>query len=166
MAGPPPLQGLKVLEFAGLAPGPFAGLLLADAGADVLRIDRVTRRNASNTSDGTDSTTAPDMLTRHKRSITVDLKTAGGVRLVKELARTADVIIEPFRPGVMERLGIGPEECHARNPALVFGRMTGWGQDGPYAHTAGHDITYLAISGALHMIGEPGRKPVPQSLTP
>ena len=163
MAGPPPLQGLKVLEFAGLAPGPFAGLLLADAGADVLRIDRVTRRNASNTSDGTDSSTAPDMLTRHKRSITVDLKSASGVRLVKELARTADVIIEPFRPGVMENLGLGPETLCAddANPRLVYGRMAGFRRDGRYAAMAGHDINYLAVSGALSLLGRAGQKPHP-----
>ncbi|KAI0166825.1 CoA-transferase family III [Hypoxylon sp. FL1284] len=153
MAGPPPLQGLKVLEFAGLAPGPFAGLLLADAGAKVLRIDRHAA--------GDSAAPTPDMLTRHKSSIAVDLKSADGVRLVSELAKTADVIIDPFRPGVLEKLGLGPDVLCAANPGLIYGRMTGFRRDGKYATMAGHDINYLAVSGVLSLLGRSGEKPHP-----
>ncbi|GAW27227.1 putative alpha-methylacyl- racemase [Rosellinia necatrix] len=158
-AGPPPLQGIKVLEFAGLAPGPFAGLLLADAGADVLRIDRAV--------PGALPVPVPaeggDNLTRRKASIAVDLKAAGGVALVRELARQADVVIDPFRPGVLERLGLGPDVLlQARvNPRLIYGRMTGFRRDGRYAAMAGHDINYLAVSGVLSMLGRAGEKPQP-----
>ncbi|KAI0840003.1 CoA-transferase family III [Hypoxylon sp. FL0890] len=152
MVGPPPLQGLKVLEFAGLAPGPFTGMLLADAGAKVLRIDRHT--------PGVEAPT-PDMLTRHKSSIAVDLKSPNGVRLIKELAKDADIIIDPFRPGVLEKLGLGPEILCAINPRLIYGRMTGFRRDGHYALMAGHDINYLAVSGVLSLLGRSGEKPHP-----
>ncbi|OTB07750.1 hypothetical protein M426DRAFT_228565 [Hypoxylon sp. CI-4A] len=152
MVGPPPLQGLKVLEFAGLAPGPFAGLLLADAGAKVLRIDRKT---------GNAQASAPDMLARHKSSIVVDLKSSDGVKLVKELVKGTDVIVDPFRPGVLEKLGLGPEVLCALNPRLIYGRMTGFRRDGKYASMAGHDINYLAISGVLSLLGRSDEKPHP-----
>jgi alpha-methylacyl-CoA racemase len=148
-----PLQGLKVVEMAGIGPISFAGMMLADLGAEVTRIERPSR--------GGLAWGASPVLDRGRRARQVDLKSAAGVEEVLALVDSAEVLIEGFRPGVMERLGLGPEECLSRNPALVYGRMTGWGQSGRYAHTAGHDITYLAISGALHMIGEPDRKPVP-----
>ncbi|KAJ4167817.1 hypothetical protein NW754_011633 [Fusarium falciforme] len=154
MAGPTPLHGIKVLEFAGLAPGPFAGMLLADGGASVLRIDRA---------QGTSARAVPteDMLARHKASITVDLKSPRGVALIKRLASQADVIIDPFRPGVLEKLGLGPDELCALNPKLIYGRMTGFRRDGKYALMAGHDINYLAVSGVLGMLGREGEKPHP-----
>ncbi|RSL97702.1 Isopenicillin N epimerase component 2 [Fusarium oligoseptatum] len=154
MAGPTPLHDIKVLEFAGLAPGPFAGMLLADAGASVLRIDRA---------QGTSARAVPteDMLARHKASITVDLKSPRGVALVKRLASRADVIIDPFRPGVLEKLGLGPDVLCALNPRLIYGRMTGFRRDGKYALMAGHDINYLAVSGVLGMLGREGEKPHP-----
>ncbi len=145
-----PLTGIKVLEFAGLGPGPFAGTLLSDLGADVLRIER---KGASD----------PDPKrfdARGRRAIEVDLKTAEGISLCLDLAEKAEILFEGNRPGVMERLGLGPDAVLARNPAIVYGRMTGWGQSGPYAHTAGHDINYLALTGALHAIGT-AEKPVP-----
>ncbi|KAI1458386.1 CoA-transferase family III [Annulohypoxylon moriforme] len=150
MVGPPPLQGLNVLEFAGLAPGPFAGLLLADAGANVLRVDR----HAS-------SAPTADLLTRHKSSIVVNLKSPNGVDVIKELAKSTDIIIDPFRPGVLEKLGIGPEVLRAINPRLIYGRMTGFRRDGRYASMAGHDINYLAVSGVLSRLGRSGDKPHP-----
>ena len=148
-----PLQGVKVVEMAGIGPISFAGMMLADLGAEVTRIQRPTK--------GVVAWGASPVLDRGREAREVDLKTPAGVEEVLGLIAGAEVLIEGFRPGVMERLGLGPDECLARNPALVYGRMTGWGQSGRYAHTAGHDITYLAISGALHMVGEPGRKPVP-----
>jgi alpha-methylacyl-CoA racemase len=148
-----PLQDLKVVEMAGIGPISFAGMMLADLGAEVTRIERPSR--------GGLAWGASPVLDRGRHARQVDLKTAAGLEEVLALVDSAEVLIEGFRPGVMERLGLGPEECLGRNPALVYGRMTGWGQSGRYAHTAGHDITYLAISGALHMIGEPDRKPVP-----
>ncbi|KAI8961570.1 CoA-transferase family III [Daldinia sp. FL1419] len=153
MVGPPPLQGLKVLEFAGLAPGPYAGLCLADAGAKVLRIDRPA--------SGSQAVPAPDMLTRHKSSIAVDLKSSDGVKVIKELAKTADVIIDPFRPGVLEKLGLGPQVLCATNPRLIYGRLTGYRRDGKYSRMAGHDINYLAVSGVLSLLGQSGEKPHP-----
>ncbi|KAI1131940.1 CoA-transferase family III domain-containing protein [Nemania abortiva] len=159
MVGPPPLQGLKVLEFAGLAPGPFAGLLLADAGADVLRIDRAVPGKTH--TPGVEPPLGGDNLTRHKSSIAVDLKAPAGVALIKELARTADVIIDPFRPGVLEKLGLGPDVLLEVNPRLIYGRMTGFRRDGKYAAMAGHDINYLAVSGVLSMLGRRGDKPHP-----
>ena len=164
MVGPPPLQGLKALEFAGLAPAPFAGMLLADAGADVLRIDRAIPGNSGTATAGNDgSGTAQDLLSRRKRSIAVNLKSADGIRLVKELARTADIVIEPFRPGVMEKLGLGPDVLCAEdaNPRLIYGRMAGFRRDGRYASMAGHDINYLAVSGTLSLLGRAGQKPHP-----
>lgn len=147
-----PLAGVRVLELAGLAPGPFAGMMLADHGADVLRVDRVK--------SVTDQPRT-DVMDRGKHSIGLDLKSPEGVAAFKELARNADVVIEVFRPGVAERLGIGPDDLHAINPRLIYGRMTGWGQDGPLAPTAGHDIDYIAISGILSMLGREGEKPTP-----
>ena len=156
-----PLAGVRVIEVAGIGPGPFAAMLLADLGADVLRVDRAQ-------SVGPDAANAAnadrphwDLLNRGRRSIGVDLKNPDGVGTVLRLVESADALIEGFRPGVAERLGIGPEDCWARNPKLVFGRMTGWGQDGPYANAAGHDINYIALAGALHPIGRAGQPPVP-----
>jgi alpha-methylacyl-CoA racemase len=149
-----PLSGLKVVELAGLAPGPFACTVLADLGADVIRVDRAK--------PGADVLRVPgDPLTRGRRTIGVDTKTPDGVELVLKLVETADVLIEGFRPGVAERMGLGPEHVHARNPRLVYGRMTGWGQDGPMATAAGHDINYIGIAGALEPIGRAGERPVP-----
>jgi alpha-methylacyl-CoA racemase len=154
-----PLHGLKVVELAGIGPGPFAAMLLADLGADVVRVDRA--------GPGSPLTVDPrfDLLNRGKRSIAADLKQDRGRELVLALAERADALIEGYRPGVAERLGIGPAAALARNPKLVYGRMTGWGQDGPLAGSAGHDITYLAVSGALHPIGRAGGPPqVPANL--
>jgi alpha-methylacyl-CoA racemase len=149
-----PLSGLKVVELAGLAPGPFATMILADLGADVVRVDRAT--------PGADVLGIPaDPLARGRRSIGVNTKTPEGVELVLKLCDTADVLIEGFRPGVAERIGLGPDVVHARNPRLVYGRMTGWGQDGPLATAAGHDINYVGIAGALEPIGRAGERPVP-----
>ncbi|KAH8166351.1 hypothetical protein CIB48_g1909 [Xylaria polymorpha] len=159
MVGPPPLEGLKVLEFAGLAPGPFAGLLLADAGASVLRIDRAIAGQTH--APGVSAPPGADNLTRHKASIAVDLKSSSGVALVKELAKTADVIIDPFRPGVLEKLGLGPDVLAQVNPRLIYGRMTGFRRDSKYAAMAGHDINYLAVSGVLSMLGRRNAKPHP-----
>jgi alpha-methylacyl-CoA racemase len=148
-----PLHGVRVIELVGLGPGPFAAMMLADMGADVLRIDRIPARPPRGASR--------DVLARSRPSAGVDLKHRDGVATVLELCERADVLIEGFRPGVMERLGLGPDACLARNPKLVYGRMTGWGQDGPLAQAAGHDINYIALSGALHAIGRAGEKPVP-----
>ena len=145
-----PLQGFRVIELAGIGPGPFCGMMLSDMGAEVIRVDRVGGRGGRR-----------DVLTRNRRSIAVDLKQPAGVEVVLKLAETADALFEGFRPGVTERLGLGPEDCMVRNRRLVYGRMTGWGQDGPIAHAAGHDINYIGLAGALHAIGEPGGKPVP-----
>ncbi|NRQ38707.1 CoA transferase [Nonomuraea sp. NN258] len=147
-----PLAGVRVLELAGLAPGPFAGMMLADHGAEVLRIDRVK---------AVTDRPRTDVMDRGKHTIGLDLKSPEGVAAFKDLARAADVVIEVFRPGVAERLGIGPADLHAVNERLIYGRMTGWGQDGPLAHTAGHDIDYIAISGILSMLGREGDKPTP-----
>ncbi|KIH86940.1 alpha-methylacyl-CoA racemase [Sporothrix brasiliensis 5110] len=160
MATVPPLTGIKVLEFAGLAPGPFAGVFFADAGADVLRIDRpVKGRSHTLGADVPDIT--EDMLARHKSSIAVDLKNKAGVALIKELATHADVLIDPFRPGVLERLGLGPEVLHAANPRLIYARLSGFRRDGKYKDMAGHDINYLAVSGVLSVLGRSGEKPTP-----
>lgn len=152
---PGPLAGLRVVELAGLGPAPFCGMVLADLGASVVRVDRADR-----VVGGHASSTRSDLLNRGKRSIGVDLKIPEGVAVVLRLVEWSEVLIEGFRPGVTERLGLGPAECLARNPGLVYGRMTGWGQDGPLAGMAGHDIDYIALSGALHAIG-PGERPVP-----
>ena len=151
-----PLSGIKIVELAGIGPGPYAGMLLADLGADVVRIDR-----AANVSGGDPATPPGDTLARGRRSVGVDLKHPDGVATVLDLVAGADVLIEGFRPGVMERLGLGPDVCLARNPKLIFGRMTGWGQDGPYAPTAGHDINYIALAGALEPLGRAGEQPTP-----
>jgi len=151
-----PLEGIRVIEVAGIGPGPFCAMMLADMGAEVLRVDR-----AGSVRGGDPDRPPMDVLNRGRRSIGVDLKHADGVETVLRLAEGADALIEGFRPGVAERLGIGPEACLARNPGLVYGRMTGWGQEGPYAHAAGHDINYIALAGALHPIGRRGGPPVP-----
>ncbi|MGQ4332231.1 CaiB/BaiF CoA transferase family protein [Streptomyces hayashii] len=157
-AGPGPLAGVRVVELAGIGPGPFAGMLLADLGADVVRVDR-----PGGSSLAIDP--ACDVTNRNKRSVIVDLKAADGPARVLDLVSRADVLIEGNRPGVAERLGVGPADCHARNPRLVYGRMTGWGQEGPLAHRAGHDVAYIALTGALGMIGAPGQPPpVPANL--
>lgn len=149
MAGP--LSGLRVLEIAGIGPGPFCCMMLADLGAEVLRIDR----------PGAPTGNPADVPRRGRRSLTLDLKSPAAIGAVLRLVERADVLVEGFRPGVMERLGLGPAECHARNPRLVYGRMTGWGQDGPLAQVAGHDITYIALTGALWSMGRAGERPVP-----
>ncbi|KXJ92874.1 CoA-transferase family III domain-containing protein [Microdochium bolleyi] len=159
MVGEAPLTGIKVLEFAGLAPGPFAGILLADAGADVLRIDRAVPGKTHTA--GKQGPLTPDMLARYKSSIAVDLKSPSGIALIKQLAKAADVIIDPFRPGVLEKLGLGPDVLSALNPRIIYGRMTGFRRDGKYAAMAGHDINYLAVSGALSLLGRDGEKPHP-----
>ncbi len=155
---PGPLTGYRVVEVAGIGPGPFAAMLLADMGADVVRVDR-----AQNVRDGVaeDPTPSGDVMNRGRRSIGIDLKNPDGVETLLALVERADAIIEGFRPGVMERLGVGPDVCAARNPKIVFGRMTGWGQDGPYALAAGHDINYIALAGVLAHIGRAGGAPVP-----
>jgi alpha-methylacyl-CoA racemase len=151
-----PLAGVRVLEFEGIGPGPFCGMLLADMGADVLLVDR--RQDAQL---GLERERWYDVMLRGRRSVTLDLKTPGGVTAALALASRADAVIEGFRPGVMERLGLGPDALLAANAKLVYGRMTGWGQDGPLAMRAGHDINYIALSGALHAIGRAGGPPVP-----
>ncbi|WP_042878526.1 CaiB/BaiF CoA transferase family protein [Cupriavidus necator] len=154
-----PLAGIRVLEMSGIGPGPFCGMLLADLGADVVVIDRVQP-------DAPETDLSGHALSRRgKRAVTIDLKTQAGVATVLDLAGHCDALIEGMRPGVMERLGLGPQVCLQRNPRLVFGRMTGWGQDGPLARAAGHDINYIALSGALWYAGQPGTAPVaPPSL--
>ena len=147
-----PLQGFKIIEMGGIGPGPFTGMLLADMGADVIIVERKTAMNAVR---------MPDCSRRGKRSILFDLKKEEDIQTLLELIEQADALFEGFRPGVMERLGIGPEVCLERNPKLVYGRMTGWGQTGPLAHAAGHDINYISLTGALHAIGRPGENPVP-----
>ncbi|MFH8496179.1 CaiB/BaiF CoA transferase family protein [Streptomyces coeruleorubidus] len=153
-----PLAGVRVVELAGIGPGPFAAMLLADLGADVVRVDRPG-------GPGLAIDPAYDVTNRNKRSVVVDLKAPDGPAQVLDLVARADVLVEGYRPGVAERLGVGPEPCHARNPALVYGRMTGWGQDGPLADRAGHDIAYIAPTGTLGMIGRPDEPPaVPANL--
>ena len=151
-----PLAGLKVLELAGLGPTPFCGMLLGDLGADVLRIDRL-----SHVDQGIDMPGKYDLRNRNKRSVALDLKNPEDHAVLMELIAKADILIEGYRPGVAERLGIGPEDCWRRNPRLVYGRATGWGQEGPMAQMAGHDINYIALTGALDRIGPPGGSPVP-----
>lgn len=147
---PGPLAGLKILEFAGIGPGPFCAMVLGDLGADVLRIVRPGTKPDPR-----------DVTTRNRRTIEIDLKAEGAVQQVLTLVDAADCLIEGFRPGVMEKLGFGPKECLEVNPHLVYGRMTGWGQFGPLAQAAGHDINYIAISGALHAIGRANDTPPP-----
>ena len=148
-----PLHGIKVIEMVGLGPGPLCAMLLADMGAEVIRVDRP----GGNLFSGSRT----DLLGRNRRSLAVDLKHPDGVATVLSLVEQADALIEGFRPGVMERLGLGPDTCRLRNGRLVYGRMTGWGQDGPLAQAAGHDINYIALAGVLHAIGEKGGRPVP-----
>lgn len=146
-----PLTGYRIVELAGIGPGPFCGMMLSDMGAEVIRVDRVSK-----------SQSAPrDVLQRNRKSIAIDLKSPEGKELVLKLVEKSDALFEGFRPGVTERLGLGPEDCMARNEKLVYGRMTGWGQSGPLSQAAGHDINYIGLAGALHAIGEPNRKPVP-----
>jgi alpha-methylacyl-CoA racemase len=151
-----PLSGFRVIELAGIGPGPFAGMMLSDMGAEVLRVDR-----AQSVRDGATGRPTADVLGRGRKSVGVDLKHPDGRETVLRLVEKADALIEGFRPGVTERLGLGPDDCLTRNPKLVYGRMTGWGQDGPYAPTAGHDINYIALSGTLDMIGRKDGPPVP-----
>lgn len=152
-----PLKGIRVVEIGGIGPSPFCAMMLADMGADVLRVDR-----ASSVTPRDDYEWPPDyLLNRGRRSVGVDLKHPDGVDVVLRLAEQADALIEGYRPGVAERLGIGPDDCRARNPRLVYGRMTGWGQSGPYAHYPGHDMNYIALTGALHSIGRAGGPPAP-----
>jgi alpha-methylacyl-CoA racemase len=158
-----PLEGVRIIELAGIGPAPFCAMLLSDMGAEVIRVDR-----AANVGHDDSRVGGPvgeehrfNLLARGRRNIAVDLKNPAGVDAVLRLIDRSDALIEGFRPGVMERLGLGPAVCLARNPKLVFGRMTGWGQDGPIAHTAGHDINYIALSGVLYSIGEAGGPPVP-----
>ena len=149
-----PLAGIRVIELASLAPAPFGCMILSDLGAEVLRVERPEHCGAGRPDP-------VDPLTRGRKSIGLNLKDPAGLELLLQLVETADVLVEGFRPGVAERLGFGPEVCAARNRGLVFARMTGWGQDGPLAPTAGHDIDYIGISGALHPIGRAGERPVP-----
>lgn len=151
-----PLRGIHVVEFAGLGPGPFCGMMLADAGADVVRIERPRPPG-----DGMSRLVLNPVLDRGKRSIALDLRDEADREVVHRLLDRADVLTEGFRPGVMERLGFGPEPVLAANPRLVYGRMTGWGQTGPYAHTAGHDIDYIAVTGAVHAFGRRDEVPAP-----
>jgi alpha-methylacyl-CoA racemase len=148
-----PLKGIKILEVGGIGPGPFCGMMLSDMGADIIRIER----------KGGLSLTEPkyDILTRNRKSISLNLRNPDGVAAFLRMVEQVDALQEGFRPGVMEKLGIGPDVCLKRNPKLVYGRMTGWGQDGPFSKAAGHDINYIALSGALHAIGRKGQKPVP-----
>ena len=151
-----PLAGVKVIEIAQEIQGPYAAMMLADMGADVIRVDR-----AAGVRGGDPAVPPADLINRGRRSIGVDLKSPAGVDTVLRLVGSADGFVEGFRPGVAERLGIGPDECLAANPRLAYGRMTGWGQEGPYAPTAGHDINYIALAGALDSFGRAGEAPVP-----
>ncbi len=146
-----PLAGIKILEIAGIGPGPFCGMMLADMGAEVIVVERAGGMPAN----------AADPLQRNRKRISINLKTSQGISALMLLVERADALFEGYRPGVAERLGIGPQDCLARNPKLVYGRMTGWGQEGPLAQAAGHDINYIALSGALHAIGRRGERPVP-----
>src|SRR5215831_2495335 len=148
--GQGPLTGLKIVEFAGIGPGPFCGMLLSDLGADVVRIDRMGGRGGAKS----------DITARGRRSVALDLKDPAAVETALKLMDRADAVFEGFRPGVMERLGLGPDVALKRNPKLVYGRMTGWGQTGPWSMAAGHDMNYIAITGALHAVGTKD-KPVP-----
>jgi alpha-methylacyl-CoA racemase len=151
-----PLAGLSVLELAGQGPGPYAGMLLADMGASVVKVDRPEKASAWPRDQ-----VATDLMDRGKRSVAINLRHPDSVEVVLRLVERSDVVIDPFRPGVVERLGIGPDRCLAANPSLIFARMTGWGQDGPLAHSAGHDINYISLSGGLDLLGEAGRAPQP-----
>jgi alpha-methylacyl-CoA racemase len=150
------LSGYRVIELAGIGPGPMCAMLLSDMGADVIRIDRLADAGL-----GISAGTKFNLLNRGRRSVALDLKRPEAIETVLKMVERADALIEGFRPGVTERLGLGPDVCLGRNPKLVYGRMTGWGQEGPLAHAAGHDINYIALSGALHSIGRRGKAPVP-----
>lgn len=151
-----PLHGYRIIELTGIGPAPMCGMMLAELGAEVLRIDRLQASGL-----GIGANPQQEILHRSRPCIAVDLKSQGGVELILKLVESADALIEGFRPGVTERLGIGPEHCAARNPKLVYGRVTGWGQDGPLAQAAGHDMNYISLTGALHSIGRAGDKPTP-----
>ena len=151
-----PLTGYKIIEIAGIGPGPFAAMMLSDMGAEVIRVERVQAVRDTQSSNAN-----WDVMQRGRKNVAIDLKHADGVEALLQLVEKADAMIEGFRPGVMERLGVGPDVCLARNKKLVFGRMTGWGQDGPYANAAGHDINYIALAGALAHFGRAGEAPVP-----
>ncbi len=151
-----PLKGFKIIEMVGIGPGPFCATMLSDMGAEVLSVDRTQPSGL-----GIQTAKKFAVLSRGRRSVSIDLKTPKGIETVLRLIEQADALLDPWRPGVAERLGIGPDVCLKRNPRLVYGRMTGWGQDGPLAQGAGHDINYIALSGALHSIGESGGKPIP-----
>ena len=151
-----PLAGYKIIEIAGIGPGPFAAMMLSDMGAEVIRVERVQAVRDTQSSNAN-----WDVMQRGRKNVAIDLKHADGVEALLQLVEKADAMIEGFRPGVMERLGVGPDVCLARNKKLVFGRMTGWGQDGPYANAAGHDINYIALAGALAHFGRAGEAPVP-----
>ena len=153
MAGP--LQGLRVVELAGIGPGPHAAMLLGDLGADVVRVERPGKGPGPATEPGR------DYLLRNRRSVTADLKSDEGREFVLQLVAKADVLIEGFRPGVTERLGLGPQDCAKVNDKLIYGRMTGWGQTGPRSQQAGHDINYISLNGVLHAVGRAGERPVP-----
>jgi len=156
--GTGPLKGVKVVEIAGIGPGPHACMILADLGADVIRIERPGGAGSAGPREA-------DLLVRGRPSVALDLKNPDAIEAVLQLVEGADVLVEGMRPGVTERLGLGPEDCWARNPRLVYGRMTGWGQDGPWAQMAGHDMNYISIAGALHGLGqEPGRPNFPSNL--
>jgi alpha-methylacyl-CoA racemase len=147
-----PLHGYTVIELAGIGPAPMGGMMLADMGAEVIRIDRAS---------GTSALVMKDVSARGKKSVVINLKDPAGLETLLRMLENADVLIDPYRPGVCEKLGIGPQVCLARNPKLVFARMTGWGQEGPLAQSAGHDINYISITGALYAMGRKGQKPVP-----
>ena len=155
-----PLAGIRVVEFAGIGPAPFCGMVLSDLGADVVRIDRIPGPALSGPPSGM-ATLTEGILGRGRRSVGIDLKHPDGQAVAARLVAGADALVEGFRPGVLERLGFGPDECLAANPRLVYGRLTGWGQDGPYAQAAGHDLNYIALAGALAPIGRAGERPVP-----
>jgi len=151
-----PLNGIKIIEIQGIGPGPFAAMMLSDMGAEVIRVDR-----AQSVKDVLPTEPSLDFLARGRRSVAVDLKNPDGIATVLRLVEGSDALLEGFRPGVMERLGLGPDVCLERNPRLVYGRMTGWGQEGPMAQAAGHDINYIALAGALDPIGRKGGPPCP-----
>src|SRR5690242_7839934 len=151
-----PLSGYRIVEMAGIGPAPMCAMLLADLGADVILIDRIADSGL-----GIPVKAKYDLLRRGRPSVALDLKQPEAVKTVLRLVSAADAIVEGFRPGVMERLGLGPDVCLARNPRLVYGRMTGWGQDGPLAHASGHDINYIGLAGVLHAIGRKGEPPLP-----
>jgi alpha-methylacyl-CoA racemase len=151
-----PLRGVKIIEIAGIGPGPFCAMMLSDMGAEIIRVDRKEKLWINRLVDE-----RCEVLNRGRRSIAIDLKKPEGVDAILKLVERADALFEGFRPGVMENLGLGPDACLERNPRLVYGRMTGWGQEGPLSHAAGHDINYIALTGALHSIGRQGKKPVP-----